>query len=135
MGDRRGSRDFPNRHLEIMGGRALALAEPQIERGPPVRHKDQTLNRERSVEIPAGKRIVRGILSVPRGAKAVVIFAHGSGSGRFSARNQFVAGVLQDAGLATLLVDLLDEEGAPGIPGWSSISIYSRTAFSRRHHG
>jgi putative phosphoribosyl transferase len=42
----------------------------------------------------------------------VVAFAHGSGSGRFSPRNQFVAGVLQDAGLATLLLDLLEEEEA-----------------------
>jgi putative phosphoribosyl transferase len=42
----------------------------------------------------------------------VVAFAHGSGSGRFSPRNQFVAGVLNQAGLATLLLDLLEEEEA-----------------------
>jgi putative phosphoribosyl transferase len=51
-------------------------------------------------------------LSLPPGAKGVVAFAHGSGSGRFSPRNQFVAGVLQEAGLATLLLDLLEEEEA-----------------------
>jgi len=65
--------------------------------------------RERLVEIPAGKRMVSGILSLPREPQAVVAFAHGSGSGRFSPRNQFVARVLQEAGLATLLIDLLEE--------------------------
>ena len=67
---------------------------------------------ERKVEIPAGRRRLSGILSVPSGAEGVVAFAHGSGSGRFSPRNQFVARVLQEAGLATLLLDLLEEEEA-----------------------
>jgi len=49
---------------------------------------------------------------VPPAAIGVVAFAHGSGSGRFSPRNQFVARVLQEAGLATLLLDLLEEEEA-----------------------
>src|SRR5262249_55913299 len=53
-----------------------------------------------------------GILQVPPGANGVVVFAHGSGSGRFSPRNQFVARVLQESGLATLLIDLLNEEEA-----------------------
>jgi putative phosphoribosyl transferase len=65
--------------------------------------------REREVEIPAGSRRLYGILNVPRNARGVVVFAHGSGSGRFSPRNQFVAGALQEGGLATLLVDLLEE--------------------------
>jgi len=68
--------------------------------------------RERLVDIPAGKRLVSGILSVPREPLAVVAFAHGSGSGRFSPRNQFVAQALSDAGLATLLIDLLEEDEA-----------------------
>jgi dienelactone hydrolase len=51
-----------------------------------------------------------GDLVVPGGAQGVVLFAHGSGSSRFSPRNRFVAGVLQDAGLATLLIDLLTPE-------------------------
>jgi putative phosphoribosyl transferase len=51
-------------------------------------------------------------LSIPEGARGVVAFAHGSGSGRFSPRNQFVAGVIQQGGLATLLFDLLEEEEA-----------------------
>jgi dienelactone hydrolase len=64
---------------------------------------------EREVEIISGKRTLRGILVVPPAAKGVVAFAHGSGSGRFSPRNQFVARVLQEAGLATLLLDLLEQ--------------------------
>jgi putative phosphoribosyl transferase len=67
---------------------------------------------ERSIELPAGRHRLPGILYVPRGAAAVVVFAHGSGSGRFSPRNQFVARVLQEGGLATLLMDLLEEDEA-----------------------
>ena len=48
-------------------------------------------------------------MHVPTDARGIVAFAHGSGSGRFSPRNQFVAGVLDEAGLATLLLDLLEE--------------------------
>jgi putative phosphoribosyl transferase len=71
-----------------------------------------TRARERQVEIPAGMRNLSGILRVPARARGVVVFAHGSGSGRFSPRNQFVAHILQEAGLATLLIDLLDEDEA-----------------------
>jgi putative phosphoribosyl transferase len=53
---------------------------------------------------------IEGVLTIPLRANAVVLFAHGSGSGRFSPRNLFVAGVLNDAGLATLLIDLLTVE-------------------------
>jgi putative phosphoribosyl transferase len=67
---------------------------------------------EREATIPVGERTVRGTLSLPPGAAGVVLFAHGSGSGRFSPRNQYVAEVLQKAGLATLLVDLLEEDEA-----------------------
>jgi predicted phosphoribosyltransferase/dienelactone hydrolase len=51
-----------------------------------------------------------GDLTIPLGARAVVLFAHGSGSGRHSSRNQFVANVLNNNGIATLLVDLLNQE-------------------------
>lgn len=64
------------------------------------------------VVIPAGPRRLQGILAVPVHPIGVVAFAHGSGSGRFSSRNQFVAGELQQAGLATLLLDLLEESEA-----------------------
>ncbi len=66
----------------------------------------------REVVIPSGERRLPGLLRVPEGASGVVVFAHGSGSGRFSPRNQFVAEVLQHEGLATLLLDLLEEAEA-----------------------
>lgn len=67
---------------------------------------------ERHVEIPAGYRRMGGILRVPQHALGAVAFAHGSGSGRFSPRNQFVARELENAGFATLLLDLLEEDEA-----------------------
>lgn len=65
---------------------------------------------EREVEVRSAQRRLKGILSIPAEATGMVIFAHGSGSGRLSPRNQFVARSLQDGGLATLLLDLLEEE-------------------------
>jgi dienelactone hydrolase len=62
------------------------------------------------VAVPAGDVRVAGALTLPPRAKGVVVFAHGSGSGRFSARNRAVAAVLVGAGLGTLLLDLLTEE-------------------------
>jgi dienelactone hydrolase len=64
------------------------------------------------VEILAGSARLAGDLDIPPGAQGVVLFAHGSGSGRFSPRNRAVAETLQRAGLGTLLMDLLtvDEE-------------------------
>lgn len=61
------------------------------------------------VQIPVTGARVGGILAVPDGADGIVLFAHGAGSSRFSPRNQYVAGVLLDAGLGTLLFDLLTE--------------------------
>ena len=58
------------------------------------------------------RRTLLGTLTLPAGHAAVVVFAHGSGSGRFSPRNQYVAHVLQEAGLGTLLLDLLEESEA-----------------------
>src|SRR5919199_4349145 len=67
---------------------------------------------ERLVQVPAGAVTLEANLGVPAGAQGVVLFAHGSGSSRHSPRNRYVAGVLREAGLATLLMDLLtaDEE-------------------------
>jgi dienelactone hydrolase len=62
---------------------------------------------ERLVRISAGPVTLEGNLSIPSGAKAIVLFAHGSGSSRHSPRNRCVAQVLRGAGLATLLMDLL----------------------------
>jgi dienelactone hydrolase len=65
-----------------------------------------------AVRIDTANVSLDGDLTVPTHARGVVLFAHGSGSSRFSARNRHVATVLQDAGFATLLIDLLtpDEE-------------------------
>lgn len=62
------------------------------------------------VDIPLGSLLLRGLLARPVDAREMVVFAHGSGSGRLSPRNQFVAAMLQDAGFATLLFDLLTAE-------------------------
>jgi putative phosphoribosyl transferase len=68
---------------------------------------------ERDVNIPCGEIETKGILSIPERARGLILFAHGSGSGRLSPRNTFVAKILQKAGFATLLIDLLtpEEEG------------------------
>jgi dienelactone hydrolase len=65
---------------------------------------------ESLVQVPAAHVSLEGNLIVPPDPKGVVLFAHGSGSSRRSPRNRFVAGVLREAGLATLLIDLLTEE-------------------------
>lgn len=64
-------------------------------------------NEERPVKVSAGKVTLEGILGVPKSARGVVLFAHGSGSGRHSPRNRYVAEVFRKVGLATLLIDLL----------------------------
>jgi putative phosphoribosyl transferase len=71
-----------------------------------------TKRTEHQIEIPCGRRRLSAILKTPSSAKGVVAFAHGSGSSRFSSRNQFVAQALEEAVLATLLLDLLEEEEA-----------------------
>jgi putative phosphoribosyl transferase len=67
---------------------------------------------ERLVRVAAGPVTLEGNLSLPERARGIVLFAHGSGSSRHSPRNRYVAQVLNEAKLATLLVDLLtpDEE-------------------------
>ena len=60
-------------------------------------------------DLAVGPRKLPGMLTVPKNAQGLVLFAHGSGSSRLSPRNQFVAQVLQASGLATLLFDLLEE--------------------------
>ncbi len=66
----------------------------------------------KDVEIHSGAVHLNGDLSIPVGAQSVVLFAHGSGSSRHSPRNQFVARTIREAGVGTLLFDLLtkDEE-------------------------
>jgi putative phosphoribosyl transferase len=68
---------------------------------------ESTAASERIVEIETGPVALTGDLTTPPRPAGVVVFAHGSGSGRGSPRNRAVAGELQNAGLATLLIDLL----------------------------
>ena len=71
-------------------------------------------NDTREIQIPSGDVTLNGELTIPRNAAGVVIFAHGSGSSRHSPRNQSVARTIRNAGLGTLLFDLLtrDEEAS-----------------------
>jgi putative phosphoribosyl transferase len=74
---------------------------------------DRTLTpkpQEHLVLVTAGEVELEGNLVIPDHATGIVLFAHGSGSSRHSPRNRYVAGVLQQAGLATLLIDLLTAE-------------------------
>jgi len=71
-----------------------------------------TSETQRSVAIRSADATLEGNLSVPPGAHSLVIFAHGTGSSRFSPRNIFVARTLQEVGIATLLFDLLEEKEA-----------------------
>lgn len=74
---------------------------------------------ERPVKIPVGVVALDGTLAIPAGAGAIVLFAHGSGSSRHSPRNRLVAHALRQAGLATLLMDLLTrhEEQTDAVTG------------------
>ena len=76
-------------------------------------------NIEQMVLIDADSVTLEGNLTVPPGVSGVVLFAHGSGSSRHSSRNRSVASVLQEAGLGTLLIDLLtaDEERTDMVTG------------------
>jgi putative phosphoribosyl transferase len=93
--------------LDLLESAAMLHAEPPAEGSgldPQIRHEEVTLT--------AAGVALAGRLSVPEDASGLVVFAHGSGSSRHSPRNRSVAGVLNRAGLATLLFDLLthDEE-------------------------
>ena len=67
---------------------------------------------EQFVRVPAGEVMLDGNLTLPEESRAIVLFAHGSGSSRHSPRNRYVARLLNEAKLSTLLIDLLtlDEE-------------------------
>src|SRR6185503_3704590 len=80
---------------------------------------------EQSVQIADGPATLAGDLRVPERADGLVIFAHGSGSSRFSPRNRQVASVLESAGFATLMLDLLtrEEETADLKTGWFRFDI------------
>jgi pimeloyl-ACP methyl ester carboxylesterase len=61
----------------------------------------------RLLEVQTDSATVEANLSIPEGAQSIVLFAHGTGSSRYSSRNRFVAEALNEGGLATLLIDLL----------------------------
>ncbi len=67
----------------------------------------RTSAQQDDVRILADATHLDGILHVPSNARGIVLFAHGSGSSRHSPRNQFVANELHQAGIATLIIDLL----------------------------
>lgn len=71
---------------------------------------EQIKTLRQQVAIPAVQASLEGDLILPPDCEAVVLFAHGSGSSRFSPRNSYVASVLQEAGIGTLLFDLLTRE-------------------------
>jgi putative phosphoribosyl transferase len=64
----------------------------------------------RDISLKLTDAVLQGTLSLPQDATGVVLFAHGSGSGRLSPRNRYVAGVLESSGIGTLLFDLLTRE-------------------------
>ena len=68
------------------------------------------MSRSTLVHIPAGNATIEGMLEIPERAVGLVLFAHGSGSSRHSPRNNYVAGELRQAGVGTLLMDLLTPE-------------------------
>jgi putative phosphoribosyl transferase len=65
------------------------------------------IRNESEVKVQAGSAEIAGFLTIPPNVRGIVLFAHGSGSSRHSRRNQYVANVLHEAGMATLLIDLL----------------------------
>ncbi len=67
-------------------------------------------HQEEVVQIPIDSVWLEGSLALPGQARGLVVFAHGSGSSRFSPRNTYVARILREAGIGTLLLDLLTEE-------------------------
>lgn len=99
--------DFaPTRDEEVAGLLARAREDRKAETGDDPGIETEVRVGDEELRLP-------GTLSVPSGARMVVLFAHGSGSSRLSPRNRYVASVLQEAGLGTLLFDLLttSEEG------------------------
>lgn len=82
--------------------------------------------RDEEIEVDIGTLRLAGHLTVTRDARAIVVFAHGSGSSRLSARNRFVASELNGAGLATLLFDLLSIEEEAERSNVFDISLLAR---------
>lgn len=86
----------------VSGAQATSAAQPARDESASPTHIAAT--------IPSGEVSLQGDLHLPPSPRGIVLFAHGSGSSRHSSRNRFVAKVLQNAGFATLLMDLLTED-------------------------
>ena len=93
-----------------------------------------TLWVDRTEKIPADSRHLEGILQIPRTPRGIVLFAHGSGSGRYSERNNFVAGVLRASGMGTLLFDLLTEDEARDRRNVFDIDLLARRLLCATEH-
>jgi len=90
--------------------RAANFGEPKGSQTEAARQENklhEMPNRETPVQIQADGQVLEGDLTIPDSARGIVLFAHGSGSSRHSARNHYVAQALLEAGFATLLMDLL----------------------------
>jgi putative phosphoribosyl transferase len=89
------------------------------------RTQGPTAEEEQAVTVPAGKVVLQGDLGMPARPEGMVLFAHGSGSSHHSPRNRYVAATLREAGLATLLIDLLsgEEEEADAYTGHLRFNI------------
>ncbi|MBE4733520.1 phosphoribosyltransferase [Streptomyces caniscabiei] len=105
------------RRVDVPAGRAGERSTDRARRTSPARSASSARLAEgtvsREVRVPAGPVRLPARLVLPDAAPVTVVFAHGSGSGRHSPRNRYVADVLDRAGLGTLLLDLLtaEEEG------------------------
>jgi len=105
----------PDRGLHATGPSFEGDPEPA---SPPLPHPDKAVSAKSNrleeepqpVRISAAGVTLEGNLGIPEGAVGIVLFAHGSGSGRRSPRNRYVAHILRQGGLATLLIDLLTPE-------------------------
>ena len=93
---------------------------------PPARGGELPGARGEEVEPAAGEVRLAGYLTVPENAAGIVVFAHGSGSSRHSPRNRYVARVLTEVGLGTLLFDLLTPEEEPDRANVFNIGLLAR---------
>jgi dienelactone hydrolase len=96
------------RSHELVTG--IWIAPSANRRREPNMKPGETVVEHVPVSVPAAEVVLQGDLSMPSAPKGVVLFAHGSGSSRHSPRNQYVAEVLNEQSLGTLLVDLLTAE-------------------------
>jgi putative phosphoribosyl transferase len=91
------------------------------------------MNAGSNVSIPSGAVMLQGVLELPQLPFGVVVFSHGSGSGRNSPRNRAVARVLRETGLATLLVDLLTSDEDADYHARFDIDLLTRRLYDAVH--